>query len=133
LHVPGEPGHCRATTRPLWWPSRTFDTWTDPSSQRPIGSVLRHREVGRAKDLSAPPYCEYKVFQKKKCVHLNWAGLPPVFPLAATPKKLTSTTSKNVNVWQTIEIVYNPDRRWKLSKIILDCNKENGRHPSWLA
>ena len=21
LQVPGEPGHCRATTRPLWWPS----------------------------------------------------------------------------------------------------------------
>ena len=22
LHVPGEPGHCRARTRPSWWPSR---------------------------------------------------------------------------------------------------------------
>jgi len=22
LQVPGEPGHCRAKTRPLWWPSR---------------------------------------------------------------------------------------------------------------
>jgi len=32
-----------------------FGTWTDPSFQGNIDSVLRHREVGRAKDLPAPP------------------------------------------------------------------------------
>jgi len=30
-----------------------FGTRTDPSFQKTINSVLRHREVGRAKDLSA--------------------------------------------------------------------------------
>ena len=32
-----------------------FGTWTDLLSKDTIDSVLRHREVGRAKDLSAPP------------------------------------------------------------------------------
>jgi hypothetical protein len=35
-----------------------FGTWTYPSFQDTIDSVLWHREVGRAKDLSAPPLIE---------------------------------------------------------------------------
>ena len=45
LQVTGEQEHCRARTRP---------PLVTPLSNDTIDSFLRHREVGRAKDLSAP-------------------------------------------------------------------------------
>ena len=41
-----------------------FGTRTDPLSKDTIDSVLRHREVGRAKDLSAHPRRRIQVNQK---------------------------------------------------------------------
>jgi hypothetical protein len=48
LQVPGEPGHCARTRAPC----NSAHEQT-PLSNDTIDSVLRHREVGRAKDLSA--------------------------------------------------------------------------------
>ena len=63
LQVPGEPGHCDARTRFPWWPSslckkkrlaiRHMNRHLFPTTL--IDFVLRHREICRAKDLSAPP------------------------------------------------------------------------------
>jgi hypothetical protein len=56
-----------------------FGTWTTPLSKDTIDSALRHLEVGRAKDLSAPPrtYCAVKaaVFKSANSKHLSSSWL----------------------------------------------------------
>ena len=55
-----------------------FITRTDPLSNDTNDSVLRHREVGRAKDLSAPPRAVHKrkMYGLALCVLARWLQRP---------------------------------------------------------
>ena len=88
LQVPGEPGHCRARTRPLWWssrgvfPSKCSSISPAEMSNTPCWSLALWKIINETDAVLIPKNRGKKLsngFLHSEFSGTGWASMPPLY------------------------------------------------------